>query len=72
MSPTRTTGRPPHGVLSVTVTGSDLTTADAYATAAFAMRLEGPAWTAGLQGYEAMTILKNEQVLTTAGFPDTG
>ena len=66
------TGRPPHGVLSVTVTGSDLTTADAYATAAFAMGLEGPAWTAGLQGYEAMTILKNEQVLTTAGFPDTG
>ena len=64
------TGRPPRGVLSVTVTGPDLATADAYATAAFAMGVGGPAWTARLHGYEAMTILENEQVLTTAGFPD--
>ena len=33
------TGRPPHGVLSVTIVGPDLATADAYATAAFAMGL---------------------------------
>jgi thiamine biosynthesis lipoprotein len=63
------TGRPPSGVLSVTVTGPDLTTADAYATAAFAMGLRGPAWTAHLHGYEAMTIRSDDRVLSTAGFP---
>src|SRR5205807_10062473 len=31
------TGRPPEGVLSVTVVGPELATADAYATGAFAM-----------------------------------
>ena len=34
------TGRSPHGLASVTVVGTDLAVADAYATAAFAM---GPA-----------------------------
>jgi len=63
------THRAPAGVLSVTVAGPDLATADAYATASFAMGLDGPAWTAGLRGYEALTILESEQVLTTAGFP---
>ena len=59
--------RPPEGVLSVTVVGPDLGTADAYATAAFAMGLDGPAWTAGLDGYEAMTILADGRVLSTPG-----
>jgi thiamine biosynthesis lipoprotein len=64
------TGRPPSGVLSVTITGPDLATADAYATAAFAMGAErAPAWTARLRGYEAMTILADERVLSTPGFP---
>jgi thiamine biosynthesis lipoprotein len=63
------TRRPPSGVLSVTITGPDLATADAYATAAFAMGRAGPAWTARLVGYEAMTILEPGEVLTTAGFP---
>ena len=40
------TGRPPSGALAVTVLGRDLATADAYATAAFAMGERGPAWTA--------------------------
>ena len=62
-------GRPPEGVLSVTVAGPDLGTADAYATAAFAMGLDGPEWTAGLSGYEAMTILADGRVLTTRRFP---
>ena len=62
-------GRPPEGVLSVTVTGPDLSIADAYATAALAMGSDGPAWTLGLDGYEAMTILADERVLTTPGFP---
>jgi FAD:protein FMN transferase len=64
------TGRPPEGVLSVTVVGPCLGTADAYATAAFAMGRTGPAWTAHLDGYEAMTILADDTVLTTARFPD--
>ncbi len=63
------TGRPPEGVLSVTITGPELATADAYATAAFAMGASGPAWTARLRGYEAMTILADGRVLSTPGFP---
>jgi FAD:protein FMN transferase len=63
------TGRPPRDVLSVTITGPNLAIADAYATAAFAMGTAGPAWTVQLRGYEAMTILASEQMLTTAGFP---
>jgi thiamine biosynthesis lipoprotein len=63
------TRRPPAGVLSVTVTGPELATADAYATAAFAMGEAGVHWTARLHGYEAMTILADERVLSTAGFP---
>lgn len=62
------TRRPPEGVLSVTVTGRDLATADAYATAAFAMGVRGPAWTARLRGYEAMTLLADGQSLRTPGF----
>ena len=64
------TGAAPPDVLSVTVVGPDLATADAYATAAFAMGARGPSWTARLQGYEAMTIMVDEAVLTTGGFPD--
>jgi thiamine biosynthesis lipoprotein len=63
------TGQPPSGVLSVTVVGPDLATADAYATAAFAMGAAGPRWTARLRGYEAMTILADETVLSTGAFP---
>lgn len=63
------TGAAPGGVLSVTVTGPDLGTADAYATAAFAMGADGPAWTLGLTGYEAMTILVDGTVLCTPAFP---
>jgi thiamine biosynthesis lipoprotein len=63
------TRRPPSGVVSVTVTGPDLATADAYATAAFAMGEAGPKWTARLAGYEAMTILADDSVLKTSGFP---
>jgi FAD:protein FMN transferase len=62
-------GRAPSGVLSVTITGPDLATADAYATAAFAMGTAAPDWTARLRGYEAMTILADETVWKTAGFP---
>jgi FAD:protein FMN transferase len=64
------TGAAPEGVLSVTVLGADLGTADAYATAAFAMGVDGPAWTAGLGGYEALTILSDGRVLSTRGVPE--
>jgi FAD:protein FMN transferase len=62
------TGRPATDVLSVTIVGPDLATADAYATAAFAMGEAGPRWTAGLDGYDAMTILPGDRVLSTPGF----
>ena len=61
-------GRAPAGVASVTVVGPDLGTADAYATAAFALGPDGAAWTAGLQGYDAMTIVAGDRVLSTPGF----
>ena len=63
------TGRPPTGVLSVTVVGAELGTADAYATAAFALGADGPQWTAGLPGHHAMTILAGpDRMLSTPGF----
>lgn len=61
-------GGPARGVLSVTVVGRSLATADAYATAAFAMGERGPAWTARLRGCDAMTVLEGGSVLTTGGW----
>jgi thiamine biosynthesis lipoprotein len=61
--------QPPRGVLSVTIVGPELATADAYATAAFAMGEAGPDWTRSLDGYESMTILADGRVRSTAGFP---
>jgi FAD:protein FMN transferase len=61
------TGRPPAGLLSVTVVGPDLALADAYATAAFAMGADGPEWTATLDGYDALCVTSDHQVLETAG-----
>jgi FAD:protein FMN transferase len=63
------TRRPPLGVLSVTIVGPELATADAYATAAFAMGEAGIHWSARLHGYECMAILEDERVLSTPGFP---
>ena len=62
-------GRPPAGLLSVTIAGPDLATADAYATAAFAMGEEGPGWTATLRPYEALSLLPDGTALSTPGFP---
>jgi thiamine biosynthesis lipoprotein len=64
----RHTGKAPSGLLSVTIVGPDLATADAYATAAFAKGLDGPAWTATLRGYDALCITTDHCVLSTAGF----
>ncbi len=62
------TGAPPTGLLSVSVVGPDLAAADAYATAAFAMGADGPAWTTTLAGYDAMCITSDHRVLSTPGF----
>jgi thiamine biosynthesis lipoprotein len=63
------TGRPPVGLLSVTIAGPDLATADAYATAAYAMGEGGPAWTSGLRPYEALSILADGTSVSTPRFP---
>jgi thiamine biosynthesis lipoprotein len=64
------TGVAPTDILSVTVAGPDLATADAYATAAFAMgRAAALHWIARLSGYESMMILADETVLSTSDFP---
>jgi FAD:protein FMN transferase len=63
------TGRPPTGLLSVSISGEDLATADAYATAAFAMGAGAPAWTASVRPYEAFLILADDTALSTTGFP---
>jgi FAD:protein FMN transferase len=58
----------PTGLLSVTITGEDIATADAYATAAFAMGAQrAAAWCAGLQGYDAALIREDDTVVMTAG-----
>jgi thiamine biosynthesis lipoprotein len=62
------TGRPPTGLLSVTVVGPDLGQADAYATAAYAMGADGPEWTTTLTGYDALCITSDHQVFETLGF----
>ncbi len=59
------TGRPAEGLLSVTVYGPDLAIADAYATAAFAMGAEGPAWVADQPGYGALAITTDDRVVWT-------
>jgi thiamine biosynthesis lipoprotein len=62
-----TTGRPPAGLLSVTFVGPDIATADAYATAAFAMGAAGPAWAATRPGYETLCITADQLVLSSPG-----
>ena len=55
----------------MTVVGPDLGLADAYSTAAFALGAEGPAWVAGIGGYECFTIWATGGVTATGGFPLT-
>lgn len=59
------TGRPATGLLSLTVVGGSLTFADAYATAAFAMDEEGPAWVAAQPGYGAVGVTLARRVVWT-------
>lgn len=61
------TGKPADGLLSVTVTASDLTTADSTATAAFAMGRDGVAWAAAQPGCEVLAIDADRRVHRTPG-----
>lgn len=63
------TGGPAVAVASTTVCGPDLGLADAFSTAAAVLGEAGPAWVAGLPGYECWTVLADGRVLATAGFP---
>jgi thiamine biosynthesis lipoprotein len=62
------TGRPATGLASITITGPSLVTADAYATAAFAMGAAARDWVGGLDGYEAYAITRDGAAWQTAGF----
>jgi len=61
------TGRPASGLLSATVVGPDLPTADAYATAAAAMGNAAAEWCLDRGGYEFMLITEDHEVLATPG-----
>jgi thiamine biosynthesis lipoprotein len=64
-------GRAPSGLLSVTIVGPDVATADAYATAAFAMgATRAGHFCAGLGGYDAVLIRDDDTVITTAGIDE--
>jgi thiamine biosynthesis lipoprotein len=61
-------GRPAHGLASVTVVGPDLALADAYATATMVLGPdEGMRWLATRIGYEGMAIGDDRVVTTTPG-----
>jgi thiamine biosynthesis lipoprotein len=59
------TGRAPVGLLSLSVYGPDLAIVDAFATAAFAMGLDGPGWVARQPGYGALAITADGRVILT-------
>jgi FAD:protein FMN transferase len=59
----------PEGLLSVTISGDDLATADALATAVFAMGEQGPAFAAAIHPFEAYLILADGTSVATPGFP---
>jgi thiamine biosynthesis lipoprotein len=62
------TGRPAAELASVTVAGPRLTSADAYATAAFAMGPGAREWVETLDGYEALAITPDGARWQTSGF----
>jgi thiamine biosynthesis lipoprotein len=60
------TGAIPRELISMTVVGPDLTWADAYATAAFIMGIDGLGWVESHPGYGAIAITAGREVLWTA------
>uniref|UniRef100_UPI0031D7628C FAD:protein FMN transferase n=1 Tax=Saccharothrix mutabilis TaxID=33921 RepID=UPI0031D7628C len=63
------TGRPVTDLLSVTICAPTLTVADATATAAFAMGLDGIPWAAAQEGCEVYAVDAAERVYRTPGMP---
>lgn len=61
------TGTIATGLLLATVVGPTLARADAYATAAFAMGIEGLRWCESLPGYAACGVTADGQVLSAPG-----
>jgi thiamine biosynthesis lipoprotein len=61
------TGQTASGVRSMTVVGPSLTLADAYATAAYVMGLDGLRWVARHDGYDAIAITWQDTVVWTSG-----
>lgn len=61
------TGRPATELASVTIVGPELGTADAFATAAFAMGRRAPAWLLELEGYEALVVDREGYLWSTPG-----
>jgi FAD:protein FMN transferase len=63
------TGVPVTFLRSVTVTGPDLSLADAYATAAMAMGERGPDWLAALDGFASAVVTEAGDAFRSDGFP---
>jgi thiamine biosynthesis lipoprotein len=61
------TGRPATELASVTVTGPRVATADAYATAAFAMGPAAREWVESLEGYNALAVASDGATWQTGG-----
>lgn len=61
-------GKPATDIVSLTVIGPDIYTADCYATAAFAMGKEGITFIENLEGFEGYMIDNNRQATFTSGF----
>lgn len=62
------TGTSPAALASVTITGAELGTVDAYATAAYAMGSAAAEWVSGLVGYEALIVNADGTGWTSPGF----
>lgn len=62
-------GVPAKALRSVTVTGSDLGRADAFATAAIAMGRKGLDWLGGLAGYESAVVTCEGEAFRSDGLP---
>ena len=57
-------------LIAVTIVGPELISADAYATAAFAMGAAAPKWLENLAGYESLVISPDGRGWSTLGFKD--
>ncbi|TCO50764.1 FAD:protein FMN transferase [Actinocrispum wychmicini] len=66
------TGLPAYGLLSITIYADDLTTADATATAAFAMGEDGPHWATQQDGCLVYAVYTNYRVVRSPDLPMVG